>query len=192
MTRRSSTAPSGAVAPITRSVGRRGRHQLQRRVPWVETVRHEAVGIAAALSRADFLHGTDSAIYPGQAAARAGHVTRSRAARSDTAARRPGTPLLLRTRHPTRPPSSWVSMYGSGSAYFAACCFCLNAAATQQMIGAPLLAAAVAASGAAQVPDPRHILQGTVIADMLPYYDQPQIVQQPLCCNTPLATGSAC
>ena len=47
------------------------------------------------------------------------------------------------------------------------------------MIGAPLLAAAVAASGAAQVPDPRHILQGTVIADMLPYYDQPQIVQHP-------------
>ena len=29
------------------------------------------------------------------------------------------------------------------------------------------------------MPDPRHILQGTVIADMLPYYDQPQIVQHP-------------
>ena len=28
-------------------------------------------------------------------------------------------------------------------------------------------------------PDPRHIFQGMVIADALPYYDQPQIVLHP-------------
>ena len=45
--RRSSTAPSGAVAPITRSVGRRGRHQL-RAASGAVGGDSQAVGIAAA------------------------------------------------------------------------------------------------------------------------------------------------
>ena len=63
------------AALIDRTVGRRGADHPQRRAPRQASAAasgavggdSQAVGIAAALSRADFLHGTDSAIYPGQA-----------------------------------------------------------------------------------------------------------------------------
>ena len=65
------------AALIDRTVGRRGADHPQRRAPRQASAAasgavggdSQAVGIAAALSRADFLHGTDSAIYPGQAPA---------------------------------------------------------------------------------------------------------------------------
>ena len=71
--------PTTDAALIDRTVGRRGADHPQRRAPRQASAAasgavggdSQAVGIAAALSRADFLHGTDSAIYPGQAPAAA-------------------------------------------------------------------------------------------------------------------------
>ena len=64
-------------------------------------------------------------------------------------------------------------MHGLGSAFLAVLCLFSNPV-LQAIAAGGLLAAASTAQ-----PDPRHILQGVVIADALPYYDQPQIVHHP-------------